>query len=546
MGMKLIKKHKWIWIIGGIILVAALFLSRSILGGGDGSEEEPMETAFAFIGELTERATASGQVTAQRQATLSLAVAGLVTQVNAGVGDRVSAGDILIQLESGALERAVASAEANVQIAEAELANLLAAAGEEEVAAAQAALFSAQARLDELVAGPTAQDIVASEAGVSAAAARVAAASGALQATFQTNASEILAAEVELATALDQQQAAHDIWVRLADCEVDESGSHSCTAPDNERMEVVNQNIATANAQVDLAQARLNELRFPDANRVASAQASLDASEAQLDAAIARHEALLRGASEQDIASAEAELTSAQASLDKLLAGPSETDVAIFEIRLAQAQTSLQEAMNNLADGALVAPFDGIITSLLVNQGEYASGQALTLVDTSSLEIVLSVDEIDVGALALGQPAALTLETWPDFEIASGIRSIAPSAMNSAAGIVTYEVHLDLPQTDLPVLVGMTANADLITANREEILLVPNAALTADRTNGTYTVNLIGTDAEGGMTTTPVEVTVGLRDNQNSHILSGLTEGDEVLLGDLDAPVFTFGFGGGS
>lgn len=544
--MKFIKKYRWIWIVGGIVLIAAIFLSGAgLVGSGGATEEEPMETAVAFIGELTESATASGQVTAQRQATLSLAAAGLVTRVNFEVGDQVTAGDILVQLDTAALERAVASAEANVVIAEAELANLLVGATEAEVAAAEAAVVSARVKLDELLAGPTAQDIAASEARVNAAQANVAAASGNRQAIFQVSASDILAAEKDLEAAQEQQQAARDIWVRLADCEVNDSGTHSCTSTDSDRMETVNRNVAAADAQVALAQARLNELRNPNANNIASAQAGLDASTAQLDAAVARHEALLLGASAQETAAAEADLIGAQASLDKLLAGPSETDIAIFEIRLAQAKTALQEASNSLEDAVLVAPFDGVITSLLVNQGEQAAGQAVILEDTGSLEVILSVDEIDIGTLSTGQQATITLETWPDQELASEITAIAPSAVNSAAGIVTYEVHLSLPQTDLPVLVGMTANANLITANRENVLLVPNAALTADRQSGTYTVNIAGTDAEGAMTSTPVEVTVGLKDNRNTQIISGLAEGDEVLLGELDAPTFTFGFGGG-
>jgi len=544
--MKTVKKYKWIWIIGGAALIAAVFLSRSGLAGSSGADgENTMETAVAFIGDLTESATASGRVTAQRQANLSLATSGVVTRVYVAVGDQVSAGDILIQLDSAALERAVASAEANVVIAEADLANLLQGAAAAELAAAEAAVASAQAKLDELRAGPTAEDIAASEAGVKAAQANVAAASGKLQAIFQVSSSDILAAEGDLEAALDQQQAARDIWVRLADCEVNESGIHSCTATDDDRMKSVSQNVEAANAQVALAQARLDELRNPDANSVASAQAGLAASEAQLDAAAARHDALLMGASAQEITAAEADLASAQASLDKLLAGPSNTDVTTFEIRLAQAHTSLQEATNSLSDATLTAPFDGVITSVLVNQGEHAAGQAVTLVDTGSLEVVLNVDEIDVGTLVIGQQAVITLETWPDAAMPSEITAIAPSAVNSASGIVTYEVHLSLPQTDLPILVGMTANADLVTANREGVLLVPNSAVTADRANGTYTVNVVSTDADGNMTSTPVEVVVGLRDKRNPQIVSGLVEGDEVVLGELDAPTFTFGFGGG-
>jgi len=152
----------------------------------------------------------------------------------------------------------------------------------------------------------------------------------------------------------------------------------------------------------------------------------------------------------------------------------------------------------------------------------------------------------------------LTLETWPDQEISGVIASIAPAAGNIGSGIVTYDVQITLDETDLPILVGMTANARLITDEQEDALLVPNAAITADRETGTFTVNLVTGENErpGNLPSTPiiekVEVTIGLKDGNYTQILSGLTNGDEVLIGEIVAPTTSFGpcgnggpFGGG-
>jgi HlyD family secretion protein len=251
---------------------------------------------------------------------------------------------------------------------------------------------------------------------------------------------------------------------------------------------------------------------------------------------MARHEALLLGASNADITAAEAELANAQASLESLIAGPSNTDVEMYRIRLAQAETALEEAQNGLADASLVAPFDGTITAVHVSEGEQASGLALEMIDYSNLEVVLSVDQVDLGRLAVGQPAVVTLETWPDVEIDGVITAIAPSSSDNSSGVVSYQVRLDLGETELPVLVGMTANADLVTARQEGVLLVPNAAITADREAGTYIVNRVHTDPDGKGTTAPVEVTVGLKDSDHTQIINGLVEGDVVLLGQLSVP----------
>ena len=544
--MNVIKKHKWIWIIGGLVLVIGLV--ALIFGRPDdtaAAEAEIGETAAAFIGDLSESATASGQVVAQREAGLSLATSGVVDQINIVVGDEVKAGDALIQLDQTALARKVASVERDVTIAEAELATLLAGATDADIVAAEAAVFSAQARLDDLLDGPSEEQIAASEASVQAAQANMWSGSGQVQAANEVSEADILAAEANLNVALEQQEAAHNTWVLLADCSVNDSGAHQCVPKDNSQSETATQNVKTANAQVAIAEARLEELRNPNASNVASSRAGLASSSAQYDAAVARHEALLLGASEADIAAAEADLAGAQASLAALLAGPSASNITIYETRLAQAKTTLLEASNVLADATLTAPFNGTITAVNVSEGELASGLVATIVDTGSLEVVLNVDEIDVGRLAPDQPALVVMETWPEVEIDSFVSAIAPVASVSGNGIVSYDVNLSLQGADLPILVGMTANAELVTANREDVLLVPNAAITADRENGTFSVNLVRTEADGTRTIVPVEVTVGLKDNNHSQIIDGLVEGDVVVIGTFKAPTQSFGFGPG-
>ncbi|MCA9968456.1 MAG: hypothetical protein KC423_29630, partial [Anaerolineales bacterium] len=87
---------------------------------------------------------------------------------------------------------------------------------------------------------------------------------------------------------------------------------------------------------------------------------------------------------------------------------------------------------------------------------------------------------------------------------------------------------------------GMTANARLITANREGVLLLPNGAITTDRQTGISTVNLLHRRSDGPPETETVTVAIGLRDSQYTQIIDGLSEGDEVLLGTLTIPVRTF------
>ncbi|MFN2117998.1 MAG: efflux RND transporter periplasmic adaptor subunit [Candidatus Promineifilaceae bacterium] len=545
--MMFIKRYKWIFVVVLVLLVAglgALFLRGR--GQQMAAAESDTETAVAFIGDLAESATASGQVSAVHEAALSLQSSGKVTAVAVQVGDAVSKGDVLVQLDTTDLERAVASAEYDLAIAEAQLAELTEDPSSEELVAAEAAVNSAQAKLNDLLNGPTDDEIAASEAGVQAAQAQVWAASGNVTAAEDVSEADIAAAQKALDDALDEQKSAHDAWVDLAICKVGDDGVYSCVPKqDNDKMDAATETIQRANAQVAIKQAQLDELLNPDANQVASSEAGVGSASAAYDAAVARHEELLAGASDAEIAAAEADLASAEASLDKLLNGPQQTDITIYETRVAQAQTALQQAQNNLQDATLKAPFDGLITAINVSPGEYASGVAAEMMSMDNLEIILSVDEVDVGKLAIGQPAVVTLETWPDVQLESAITAIDPQASANSNGAVSYDVHLGLPESDLPILVGMTANADLLTDNRKGVLLVPNAAIHPDRQNGTYSVFIVQRDEQGALETVPVTVEIGLKDNQFTQIVSGLNVGDEVLLGTLSAPTTMSGFGSG-
>lgn len=504
------KRNRWVWILGGIGALTAVFLlSRSFFPPPAEATPQVGDIVTVFVGDLSASATASGQVAAGHEVALSLPSAGRVVDVPVRVGDTVQTGELLVQLETADLQLTLANAQQNVAIQEANLAMLQAPAAAADIASAQAALASAQANLDDLLAGPSELEIAAQEASLRQSEASVWSASAELaSAQNSISQSQIDAAQAALLSAqlnLEQTQ------------EID---------AENPTQETYNA-LLSAQEAVQSAQARLDELLAgPD---TAAAQGSVAAAAARYDASEANFALQTAETSAARIASAESQLAQAQATLDDLLAGPSETELATTQAQLEQARLNLQDAEDALADASLVAPFDGIVTAVNTTVGEIANGTVVQLLDPTSLHVVLSVDEVDVSALTVGQQAIVTLETWPDVEIPSQVTFIAPGATTNSSTI-NYEVHLDLPISNLPdtVLprVGMTANAQLITANREDVLLLPNQAITADRAAGSYFVQLVQ-----GETTEQVEVTIGLRDRQYTQILSGLAEGDAVQIG---------------
>lgn len=570
------RSRGWLWILlavlAAVVAVALAFpgprqqvIDRFLNGGGSTGGLGDAQVATAFIGDLTARASARGQLVPTQEATLALALAGRVASVQVRVGDQVQEGDLLVQLETAALARAVRSAEQTLAIQQANLVELERGASQEEILAAEAAVASAQAQLDALLEGPRDEEIAAAEASLRAAdAALWAVAEQRDQVESGPAAAEIAAAEAQLVQAELQHKLAreaHDATMTCVtiycvtiswnggsrevcgrtpdeigvpddlpfDLPVDISPVESreyCPAlgPVEEQARY---NMEAAYKNLQAAQLTLDRLRAgADPNQLGAAQANVAGAAAQRDGAQAQLNLLQLGPTEANIAAARAQIAQVEATLATLTRGVSEQALAIAEAQVEQARIALEEAQDNLARASLTAPFDGVVTAVLVSVGEYATGPAVELVDLGSLEVVLEVDEVDIGGVVVGQQATITLESWPDEELAGEVTSIAPKA-RAMTEIVTYEVRVIFDGGGLPVLAGMTANAELVTAERPEVLLVPNRAITANRETGTYTVNLVQADG-----VVAAEVTLGLRDSLYTEILSGLEEGDRVVVGE--------------
>ena len=543
-------------VLAGDVLVQ---LEASSLERAVRSAEQTLVIQEMSLAEL--RQGASDEEIAAAEASVTQAEAG-VLQAEASVSQAKAN---LTELRKGASEEEIVAAEASLDSAKASLANAQAglvsarsaltkaklsrdALADADVTAkanlksAQAGLSSAQAQLDALLEGADAETIEQARL------------------NWEQAKNVLWNTQLErdavqgrpgtpgyLITQMDIAVSNAEIAVRVAEIGYQQAQKGAT----DEVVAAARASVAAAEAQATSVQAQLDDIDDQIAQAeatVVQAEAGVTQAEAgvlQAEAAVTQAEAnlamLLDGASEEKIAAAEAQVaqaeagalqaeaqvTQAKANLAMLIEGASEEKIAIAEAQVTQARISLEEAQDNLTKATLVAPFDGVVTEVYVAIGEWASGLAVDLMDRGSLEVVLDVDEIDIGSLAVGQQAVVTLETWPDEELTGELVSIAPKATGGAE-IVTYQVRLSLNAGELPIRSGMTANAELVTASRENVLLAPNRAITADRQASKYYVNLVQGD-----TVVKTEVTIGLRDNKYTEITSGLKDGDELFIGEV-------------
>jgi HlyD family secretion protein len=221
---------------------------------------------------------------------------------------------------------------------------------------------------------------------------------------------------------------------------------------------------------------------------------------------------------EYDLNAAETALASVRANYNRLLAGPGPEEIQV-------ARASLDQARHQLEGTILTAPHDGVVTAIGIKEGELTGGQpAFILTDLSKFHIEVTVDEIDIGRIVEGQPVTTTLDALPETSFSGYVDKIADTAQLDS-GVVTYKVTVGLDPGNIPLRVGMTANVDIVTERRENVLLVPNRFVRVDRTTGrAYVDRLDGDQVQS------IEIQIGLRDETSSEVLAGLEEGEIVVL----------------
>lgn len=174
----------------------------------------------------------------------------------------------------------------------------------------------------------------------------------------------------------------------------------------------------------------------------------------------------------------------ARGDLDQALAARDQAraQVAAAEAQIRQQTASAQNAHLNLARTVIRSPVNGVVLARSVEPGQTvaASLQAPVLFkiaeDLSQMEIVLAVDESDIGQVKPAQAVSFTVDAFPDRRFRGEVRQVRLSSTNTS-NVITYPVVVSVDNADQALLPGMTANAEIEVSRRDNILKVPNAAM---------------------------------------------------------------------
>ena len=179
------------------------------------------------------------------------------------------------------------------------------------------------------------------------------------------------------------------------------------------------------------------------------------------------------------------------------------------------------------------APIAGTITAFNVADGDIVKGlsssrPAVTIVDLDRFQAAITVAEADIASVQIGQKATISFDALPDVTLTGKVKSIDFSGTNSS-GVVSYEVLVTPDVVRASVKGGMTVSVDIIIAVAADVLAVPSSAVKTSLT-GSF-VQVLGEHGQ----VTDLTVETGLSNDSYVEIVSGLAEGQEIIISTVTA-----------
>ncbi len=209
--------------------------------------------------------------------------------------------------------------------------------------------------------------------------------------------------------------------------------------------------------------------------------------------------------------------------------------IAQSEAQVAEDQANLKQLEEQLSYTDIISPIDGIVLSRDVQMGDAVSsilvlGSSATLVmtlgDTSEVYVKGKVDESDIGKVYLGQRARIKVESFKDKTFDGKVTKISPMGVEKD-NVTTFEVRVSIQNPGGELKAEMTANAEIILEEHKNVLQIPEGAILYDK-DKKASVEIPNPKGKDGKE--KIAVNIGISNGAKTEVLSGLKEGDQVVL----------------
>ena len=501
-----------------IILVIIIIIIISFLVFSSNKSSKGIEIINVESGRLLEKVSVTGKVKPYNRAELSFEKAGIVKSVNYKVGDSVKVGDIIVSIDTADINAQLRGAEASLLAEQARLAELKKGLRPEEISVEDSKLKTAQVTYD---------------------ASRVGIINAFHDAYTKTNSALLNYADTVF---INPQNVRPQLRIRSN--QEESISSNRVLLGESLRKWKEDLDSMTLNSDpftytdrihkyIELAKVFFGQLSYSisDANIYSSglSQSDIDTFSSNITTALSNFNSAV-----DTLATAEAEYrnTSSNLSLAKdqfslKKAGSSDESIQIQEAKVAQAEANIANLYAELSKRRLVSPIDGIVGKVDSELGEYVnSGVVESVVVSDQFKIEVNVPESDISKIAIDNKADITLDAYDSSTIFKAHVVSIDLAETMIEGVPTYKVVLIFNEKDSRIRSGMTANINIITQDKDNVILIPYRSI-KDR-NGDKYVQIIESYSD-----TPIETKVitGARGSDGRvEVISGLNTGSRIAI----------------
>jgi HlyD family secretion protein len=569
--LKKIIKRKLFWLAVIIVIIVIVLIARS--AGGPRVE---YVTERVIKDDLKQTVSETGTIEAASEIDLNFKGTGTITEIFVEEGDEVKKDDVLAKLDAGAVGIQVRQAQANLNIAVANLNRFLAGASAEDISVSQESVDNAKiayenakrdhnALIDKLESDIktyeqavidsrdnliTTMEIVMTSPGQSLDVIKVILDDNDLVYNYSAKNTQY---GVNSKNFYDQSLPK----VLLANNAIDQAKT-SLTDEDIEN--AVNQVLETLNSVKDALDytflavgASLTTYDFTEAEKeayktgikteqtktdnnistVKTGDQAYNNSKINLQIAINNKDLnIANSQSALDSAKGSWDLTQAQLDLKK--AKPRGVDIAWYQAQVDQARASYDLSLISLDDYTITAPTDGTIIFVNNEVGEQigfgitniteAANAVITILGKGEFEIEVDVPESEIIKIVENDPVKITLDAYGDRVEFQGVVSFIDLAETNIQDVVFYKVKVTLEAAEEIIKPGMTANVDIMTDKKEGVLIIPGRAVKEDAQGDFYVEVLENDKAE------KLIIKTGIRGDEGVEVISGLKEGQEVII----------------
>lgn len=544
MNWKFLKKKRF-WLGVAVVIIIGLVIFFSIKSN---QQAVSYNTEKVKVGKLIQTVTATGAIESSEEITLNFRAVGKIANISVKEGSQVKAGQVLATLEMGSIGASIKQAEANLASAKANLEKVRAGASIEDVALTEQQLIKAENDYQSLLRESATQISILKDKLIDNLDNSVFTSQTALNTVYNDLINNettlyLITSDSSLENKLNSdytlmQERFNDLRLTISDAKKSQNQDEAIiSASENARI-FLNDLNNFLNSAYTLADKIIINTTYTQTKKdtiksgISSQQTSNNTSLTSLQLARSN---FVNGANsyQSQILSASNSVAISRAQLDLKKAGPRNFDVTTAQAQVAQAQASLDKIRADADDYMIKAPIDGQITAVNYFRGETPNSaeSVIKMLSQEEYQIRVDISESDITKIKIGDVVKIELDAFGSDHIFSGVVSFIDPAQTVIKDVTYYKTIISFVEDgwNSKIKPGMTANITVISAEKDNVLYVPQRAVRVRSANlgevpEKYVEVLVNGEVEEKV------VGIGLRgDNGLVEITSGLLENEEVI-----------------